>query len=232
METKFYEVELWKDYKDENGNIDGGITDYSLCIKGIREPSIIEAEHFLAEDIKALGYKGVTRVFEIPEEEAHNFFDTEHIENWRIFGKENKEMKDNKEEKRIIDKAITFANELISLLDEGLRKTNPELFQEITEEIEILYNLKDKLYDTENKLYNSSEKVEFALIGYCEEFAIHGELYWSTDIEDVLKKAKNIKPLCEIKTLRNPYGDVYDYLEVIQRDNPNVVYWRSYKETK
>ena len=118
---KFYEVELWRDYKDENGKIDGGITDYSLCIKGVREPSIIEAEHFLAKDIKALGYQGVTRVFEITEEEAYDEFNMEHIINPAIFGeneirnkKENEEMENTK---RIVDKAITFTKELISLID-------------------------------------------------------------------------------------------------------------------
>ena len=227
---KYFEVEFWRDYIDENGKVDGGITDYSMCIKGIREPSIIEAELFLSKDIKAFGYQGITRITEISEEEVHNFYDDENIDKWPIFGeKENKEMKD---EKRIVDKAITFTKELINLFDGELRTTNLELSQEFNDEIEVLYNLKDKLYETENNLYNPPTKVEYAIIGYCKEYAIHGELYWTTDIQDALKRAKNLKPLCEMKTLRNPYGDSYDYLEIIQRENPNVIYWRSHEETK
>ena len=127
---KYFEVEFWKDYIDENGKVDGGITDYSICIKGLRKPSVVEAELFCAKDIEALGYKGVTRVTELTEKEVHNFYDDENIDKWPIFGeKENKEMKD---EKRIIDKAITFTKELINFKDvtfetEGITPINGKL---------------------------------------------------------------------------------------------------------
>ena len=195
MKTKFYEVELWRDYKDENGKIDGGITDYSLCIKGVREPSIIEAEHFLESDIKALGYEGVTRVIEISEEEAYDEFNMENVVNWKIFGEE-KNKKENEKmtnTKRIIDKAITFTKELTSLLDEELRITNLNLAQEFEDELEILYNLKDKLYEVENNLYNPPKKVEYSIIGIMKDSKLFGELYYSTDIQDILKKSKQYK---------------------------------------
>ena len=235
-DLKYYEVELWRDYKDENGKIDGGITDYSLCIKGVREPSVIEAEHFLESDIKALGYEGVTRVIEISEEEAYDEFNMENVVNWKIFGEEKTENKKENEEMkntiRIIDKAITFTKKLTSFLDEELRTTNLKLAQEFEDEIEILYNLEDKLYEVENNLYNPPKKVEFTIIGVMKESKLYGELYSSTDIQDVLKKAKDIAYLCDNKTLRNSYGDPYDYLEVVQRDNHDVVYWRSYEEVE
>ena len=43
---KFYEVELWKNYVNEDGENEGKITDYSLSIKGYFKHTIIEAEHF------------------------------------------------------------------------------------------------------------------------------------------------------------------------------------------
>ena len=231
---KFYEVELWRDYVNEDGENEGKITDYSLCIKGYLKPTIIEAEHFLAKDIKALGYQGVTRVFEISEEEAYDCFDLENIIRPRIFGeskiknkKENEEMENTK---RIVDKAITFTKELISLIDGELRVTNLELSQEFEDELDILLNLKDKLYEVENNLYNPSKKVEYSIIGITKDSKLFGELYYSTDIQDILNKANNIKYLCENKTLRNPFGESYDYIEVVQRENHDVVYWRSYTE--
>lgn len=228
---KFYEVELWREYKDENGKIDGGITDYSLCIKGIREPSIIEAELFLADDIKALGYNGVTRVFEISEEEAYNDFNMENIIRPKIFGESKMKNEEIKNTKRIIDKSITFTEELISLLDENLRTSNLELSQDFNDEIEILYNLKDKLQEVENNLYNPPKKVEFAIIACNRNINIYDELFSSADLTDTLKRAESIEPILFRDKLRNTEGKPYDYLEVVQRDNLDVVYWRSYEET-
>lgn len=232
---KFYEVELWRDYKDENGKIDGGITDYSLCIKGVREPSVIEAEHFLESDIKALGYKGVTRVIEISEEEAYNEFNMEYIVNPAIFGeietfnkKENEEIKNTK---RIIDKAIIFTKKLTSFLDGELRTNNLKLAQEFEDDIDNLLNLKNKLYEVENNLYNPPKKIEYAIIACNRNTDICDELYSSLDIQDVLQRAKNIEPILDRDVLRNTKGESYDYLEVVNRDNHDVVYWRSYVET-
>jgi hypothetical protein len=54
--------------------------DYSMCIKGTREPKTFEeANNFIAADLKMLGYKTVVSITEIPEEEARNFFDWDAI---------------------------------------------------------------------------------------------------------------------------------------------------------
>lgn len=220
MKTKYYEVELWKTFEGDR------ITDYSLCIQGLRKPTPEEAENLLKGDIKACGYEGVTRVNEITEEEAYTDFNMEHIINPLVFG-----LNGYSEEKRIIDKAVTLTKELINLLDGELRVKNLELSQVFDDNISDLVALEDILYETENNLYNPPKKVEYAIIGYCKEFALYGELYYSTDIQDILKKAESIKPLCEMKTLKNAYGDPYDCIEVVQRNNHDVVYWRSYEET-
>ena len=133
-----------------------------------------------------------------------------------------------KNEKRIIDKAITFTKELISLLDEDLRVTNLELSQEFNEDVMNLLELKDKLYNVENNLYNPPQKIKYAIIGYDKDNDLYDELYVSTDIQDVLQRANALKPLCDNDVLRNSKGEPYDYLEVVNENNLGVVYWRSY----
>lgn len=223
---KFYEVDLWRNYYDEDGGLDGIITDYSMCIKGYFQPTIKEVEYFLENDIRQLGYEGVTRITEIEEKEVYDFFDTENIDNWPIFGKENKEMK---EEIRIVDKAITLTEELIKLLDGDLRCANLKLAQEFDDNVSDLLCLKDQLCDIVNNFYNPPQKPEFAIVGYDKDNDVYTELYFSTDIQDVLQRAKAIKPLCDNDTLRNSEGEPYDYLEVVNRNNYDVLYWRSYE---
>lgn len=54
--------------------------DYSICTKGNREPKdFAEANEFIKEDLKNLGYKTVVSITEIPEDEAQKFFDWEAI---------------------------------------------------------------------------------------------------------------------------------------------------------
>lgn len=54
--------------------------DYSMCIKGEREPKDMEeANEFIKEDLKMLGYKTVVSITEIPEKEAQTFFDWDAI---------------------------------------------------------------------------------------------------------------------------------------------------------
>jgi hypothetical protein len=233
MKTKFYEVELWRNYKNEKGINEGRVTDYSLCIKGFFKPTILEAEHFLADDIRTLGYEGVTRVIEISEEEAYDSFTMENIIRPKIFGeskmKNKKENEQMKKEIRIIDKAITSVENLINLLDGDLRVTNLKLSQEFDDNISDLLELKDKLDEVVNNLYNPPQKPEYAIVGYDKDNDLYDELYFSTDIQDVLQRAKVIKPLCDNDTLRNAKGEPYDYLEVVNRNNYDVVYWRSYE---
>lgn len=228
---KFYEVELWRAYVNDNTGVEGPITDYSLCIKGYFKPTILEAEQFLADDIRVLGYEGVTRVIEISEEEAYDNFNMENIIRPKIFGESKMKNEEIKNTKRIIDKSITFTEELISLLDGNLRTSNLELSQDFNDEIEILYNLKDKLQEVENNLYNPPKKVEFAIIACNRNTSICDELFSSVDLKDTFKRAESIEPILFRDKLRNIEGKPYDYLEVVQRDNHDVVYWRSYEET-
>lgn len=225
---KFYEVELWREYTNEKSGVEGPITDYSLCIKGFFKPTILEAEQFLADDIKALGYEGVTRVIEISEEEAYDNFNMENIIRPKIFGESKMKNEEIKNTKRIIDKSITFTEELISLLDGNLRTFNLELSQDFNDEIEILYNLKDKLCELENNLSETPKKVEFAIIACNHNTIVYDELFSSTDLKDILKRAESIEPILFIDKLRNTDGKPFDYLEVVQRDNHDVVYWKSY----
>lgn len=225
---KFYEVELWRAYVNDKSGVEGPITDYSLCIKGFFKPTILEAEQFLADDIRVLGYEGVTRVIEISEEEAYDNFNMENIIRPKIFGESKMKNEEIKNTKRIIDKSITFTEELISLLDGNLRISNLELSQDFNDEIEILYNLKDKLCELENNLSEPPKKVEFAIIACNRNTNICDELFSSTDLKDVLKRVESIEPILFRDKLRNTDGKPYDYLEVVQRDNHDVVYWKSY----
>lgn len=225
---KFYEVELWRAYVNDNTGVEGPITDYSLCIKGFYKPTILEAEQFLADDIRVLGYEGVTRVIEISEEEAYDNFNMENIIRPKIFGESKIKNEEIKNTKRIIDNSITFTEELISLLDGNLRTSNLELSQDFNDEIEILYNLKDKLQEVENNLYNPPKKLEFAIIACNRNTNICDELFSSADLKDILKLAESIEPILFIDKLRNTDGEPFDYLKVVQRDNHNVVYWKSY----
>lgn len=69
---KFFEVDF------ENG--------YSLCIKSFREPSIDDANRWLASDVIQFG--SVTGVYPIEETEARKFYDFENETQWPVFGKE------------------------------------------------------------------------------------------------------------------------------------------------
>lgn len=60
--------------------------DYSICIKGDREPkNFEETNNFIQKDLKKLGYKTVVSITEIPEEEAKTFFDWDAILKAPIF---------------------------------------------------------------------------------------------------------------------------------------------------
>lgn len=60
--------------------------DYSMCIKGNREPlNFAEANEFIKTDLQKLGYKTVVSITEIPEAEAKAFFDWEAITKAPVF---------------------------------------------------------------------------------------------------------------------------------------------------
>lgn len=79
QEIKFYEIE----FKDG----------YSMAIKGIRQPTIEEAQDFYD---KTIGFDKtslartdattVVNVLDITEDETKHFFDTRNIDNWEVFG--------------------------------------------------------------------------------------------------------------------------------------------------
>lgn len=80
METiRYFEVEFGK--KQDAADV------FSMCIVGVRKPTIEEAEKFLADDLNKMGYDHVTEVLEIDYEEAHKFFDMERENDFPIFGK-------------------------------------------------------------------------------------------------------------------------------------------------
>ena len=84
MKRKYYEVEISKhDCRAKNGKRN----ETSMCIVGIREPSIKEAEKFLVDDIIRV-YKctNVDKVREISKEEAYSFFDMDNENNFPVFG--------------------------------------------------------------------------------------------------------------------------------------------------
>lgn len=60
--------------------------DYSICIKGKREPlSFEEANEFIKNDLQKLGYKTVVSITEISKEEAEAFFDWDAIVKANVF---------------------------------------------------------------------------------------------------------------------------------------------------
>lgn len=80
---KYYEVEMSKHTKRGKQN------ETSMCILGIREPSVKEAERFLAHDIVFV-YKctNIDAIREITQEEAYSAYCMDDIESTLpVFGK-------------------------------------------------------------------------------------------------------------------------------------------------
>ena len=60
-------------------------TETCICIKGARQPSVSEANEFLAKDVEF--YEApVVSVEPIDEESARKFFDFSDEKNWPVFG--------------------------------------------------------------------------------------------------------------------------------------------------
>lgn len=57
---------------------------YSICIKGLRKPTIEEANDFLKEDCKNMNVS-VIDVLDLDEDEAYTFFDMSNEANFPIF---------------------------------------------------------------------------------------------------------------------------------------------------
>lgn len=88
-EIKFYELACG--VKPEEGikynyEICRGLTDagYSIAIKSDHYPTFEEAEEFIKEDLKRLGYDGVYGITPVTEEEVHQFLNDDNIDNWEI----------------------------------------------------------------------------------------------------------------------------------------------------
>lgn len=72
---KYFELGLGQSVEE-----DWETFDYSMCIKGEREPETFEeANEFIKNDLNMLGYKTVVSITEIPEKEAQDFFDWDAI---------------------------------------------------------------------------------------------------------------------------------------------------------
>lgn len=69
-----------------NAEADWETFDYSICIKGEREPlSFEEANEFIKNDLQKIGYKTVVSITEISEAEAKKFFDLDTIAKAPVF---------------------------------------------------------------------------------------------------------------------------------------------------
>ena len=85
---KFFEVEfdnIPRNQSDYDGDVVG---EYSICILGMRKPTLEEAAEFCAKDMEIMNYKYVVNVIEIDIEEAKTFFDMSNMDRFPIFGKE------------------------------------------------------------------------------------------------------------------------------------------------
>lgn len=86
---KFYELDCGvkaKENKEYGCEICRGLVDaeYSIAIKAEHEPTFEEAEEFIKDDLKRLGYDGVYGITPITEYEVHQFFDDSNIDNWNV----------------------------------------------------------------------------------------------------------------------------------------------------
>lgn len=78
---KYFELGLGNSVEEDNKTFD-----YSMCIKGEREPlSIEEANAFIKNDLQKLGYKTVVSITEITETEAIASFDWEDADKKPVF---------------------------------------------------------------------------------------------------------------------------------------------------
>ncbi|MGL4819729.1 MAG: hypothetical protein ACRC5C_07095, partial [Bacilli bacterium] len=77
---KYYEVEMT--IAGEVGDDDN----YSICIKGVRKPSLEEAALFLQKDMKLMRYDKIVSVDELTRDEAHSFYNMIEEKSFPVFG--------------------------------------------------------------------------------------------------------------------------------------------------
>lgn len=58
--------------------------EWSICIKGLREPTITEANEFCLKDVEKFG--SIESVYLIERSEAIHFYDFDNENNWPVFG--------------------------------------------------------------------------------------------------------------------------------------------------
>ena len=77
-DVKYYEV-FFKPFEDGS--------EYSMCTKGVRQPSVEEANAFLAEDRVKLKLPPVAEVWPGDREKLDGSYDFDDEDNWPIFGR-------------------------------------------------------------------------------------------------------------------------------------------------
>lgn len=88
-DIKFYELDCGvkaKENEEYGCEVCRGLvdTEYNIAIKADYYPTFEEAEEFIKEDLKRLGYDGVYGITPIEEWEVHEFFDDSDIDDWKI----------------------------------------------------------------------------------------------------------------------------------------------------
>lgn len=78
---KYFEIDMESSKNPENGT-------YSVCIKGIRKPTVDEVKQFCKADMENFGCDTVTGIYETTLDEARNFYDMENEMNFPVFGME------------------------------------------------------------------------------------------------------------------------------------------------
>ena len=79
MSYQYFEVRI-------GNSIDESDNDFWMCIRGVRAPSIDEAEQFLSADVARIGGH-VLEVFPIEQETAESCYDFSHEDQWPVFGR-------------------------------------------------------------------------------------------------------------------------------------------------
>lgn len=80
MEYQYFEISIGS-HPEESDD------DFWICIRGVRTPSIREAEQFLAADTAKYGGH-VLGVYPLSRKEAEAFYDFSHEEMWPVFGRD------------------------------------------------------------------------------------------------------------------------------------------------
>ena len=120
MSIKFYEIAfgIKADGATEDANRGLCDSEYSIAIKATHYPTFEEAEKFVSDDLKQLGYDGVYSITPLTEEELHSFFDTDNIDDWKILERQDKNAMDkNRVAELYNDSEIDMLNYINQFID-------------------------------------------------------------------------------------------------------------------